>query len=264
LTITGEGWVLVGDAACFIDPLFSSGVHLALSSGVLASAWVMTALKRPEMARAAGEAYKELYYRQYDHFRAMAQLFYASNRTVESYFWEARRLLGHDQGITPRQAFIQAVAGQSPLGYERAVLAHGNAPEGFARDVQAVESARAERRAWLAAANGAGSSPGGHPLAGTIPQLAPGVEVRRKPVLADGEFVWGNALITAGYPEGTPCSPFVAALVSSIDGRTPVAGLVARLSQGQDAARTAQIERTVLDALGILYVDGTVDVRSAG
>jgi hypothetical protein len=107
--VTGDGWVLVGDAACFIDPLFSSGVHLALSSGILAAAWVMTALKRPEMAEAAGQVYKELYYRQYDHFRAMAQLFYASNRTVESYFWEARRLLGDgDNGLTPRQAFIQA------------------------------------------------------------------------------------------------------------------------------------------------------------
>src|ERR1700716_636371 len=27
----GNGWVLVGDAAFFIDPCYSSGVHLALS-----------------------------------------------------------------------------------------------------------------------------------------------------------------------------------------------------------------------------------------
>src|SRR5207247_1302272 len=81
-----------------------------------------TALKRPAMAQAAGRVYKELYLRQYDHFRSMAQLFYASNQTVESYFWEARHLLGLEEQTTPRQAFIQAVAGQSPLGYERAVL----------------------------------------------------------------------------------------------------------------------------------------------
>src|SRR5262249_1134131 len=26
--VIGDGWVLAGDAACFIDPLFSSGIHL--------------------------------------------------------------------------------------------------------------------------------------------------------------------------------------------------------------------------------------------
>ncbi|MGH2583876.1 MAG: NAD(P)/FAD-dependent oxidoreductase, partial [Dehalococcoidia bacterium] len=104
--VVGDGYLLVGDAACFIDPLFSSGVHLALSAGILAAAWVTTAFKRPEMAEPAGRVYKDLYYRQYDHFRAMAQLFYASNRTIESYFWEARRLLRFDDSLAPRQAFI--------------------------------------------------------------------------------------------------------------------------------------------------------------
>src|SRR5262249_21201596 len=36
----GPGWILCGDAACFIDPLFSTGVHLALSSGLMAAAYV--------------------------------------------------------------------------------------------------------------------------------------------------------------------------------------------------------------------------------
>ena len=33
---SGDGWVLVGDAAGFIDPIYSSGVFLALKSGVMA------------------------------------------------------------------------------------------------------------------------------------------------------------------------------------------------------------------------------------
>jgi flavin-dependent dehydrogenase len=32
----GDGWVLVGDACGFIDPIYSSGVYLALKSGVMA------------------------------------------------------------------------------------------------------------------------------------------------------------------------------------------------------------------------------------
>jgi flavin-dependent dehydrogenase len=244
--IVGDGYVLVGDAACFIDPLFSSGVHLALTSGILAAAWVTTALKRPEMAQAAGRVYKDLYYRQYEHFRAMAQLFYASNRTIESYFWEARRLLGQDDsGMTPREAFIQAVAGQSPLGYERAVLDRGNAPDDFTREVQAVTAARAERRARLEAM-------GTEALRAATPRLAPGARVEQRPVLADGEFVPGQVLITTGYPEGTPCSAFVAALVGAVDGCTPTSGLIAGLAGGQCYDRAAQFERGVLSALGIL------------
>jgi flavin-dependent dehydrogenase len=92
--VVGDGYILVGDAACFVDPLISSGVHLALIAGVLAAAYVTTALKDPSMQEAAGRVYQELYYKEYDHFRSMAQLFYSSNRTAASYFWAARRLLG--------------------------------------------------------------------------------------------------------------------------------------------------------------------------
>lgn len=35
--LTGDGWVLVGDAYAFVDPVFSSGVHLALTGAETAS-----------------------------------------------------------------------------------------------------------------------------------------------------------------------------------------------------------------------------------
>jgi flavin-dependent dehydrogenase len=41
----GSGWVLVGDAFAFIDPLYSSGVFLALKSGELAADCVIEGLK---------------------------------------------------------------------------------------------------------------------------------------------------------------------------------------------------------------------------
>ena len=224
--LVGDGYILVGDAACFVDPLFSSGVHLALMSGVLAAAYVSTALKDPGMAEAAGQVYAELYGKEYNHFRTMAQLFYSSNRTAESYFWEARRLMGDQESLSPRHAFIHAVAGQPPRGYERVVLERGEAPEPFVRNVRAVESARSERQAHLA-------TPGAsEDLLAAMPRLATGVAVKRKPVLGAGEFVWGHVLVTDGYPEGTPCSPLAAQVVSLIDGRTSVAELLERLCAG--------------------------------
>jgi hypothetical protein len=200
--------------------------------------------------------YKDLYYKEYGHFHDMAALFYSSNRTSDSYFWEARRLLGKGD-LSPRQAFIHAVAGQAPRGYERVVLEHGEAPAEFVHRVRVVESERAARRAQLAAVLN-------HPdlrrqrLYRAVPRLHPGVTVERQPVLAEGEFVWGYVLRTAGYPEGTPCSGLVARLASLIDGNTSVGALFAKLGEGRGADERALLERSALAALQILYVDGTI------
>ena len=44
-TVAGDGWVLVGDAFGFLDPLYSSGVLLALRSGELAADAIAEGLK---------------------------------------------------------------------------------------------------------------------------------------------------------------------------------------------------------------------------
>jgi flavin-dependent dehydrogenase len=258
--VVGDGYILVGDAACFVDPLFSSGVHLALMAGVLAAAYVTTALKDPSMRDTAGRVYTDLYHKEYSHFHDMAALFYSSNRTIDSYFWEARRLLGNGS-LSPRQAFIHAVAGQPPRSYERVVLEHGEAPAEFVHSVRLMESERVARRAQLATILNR-TDMQRTTLYRTVPRLDAGVKVERQPILAEGEFVWGYVLRTGGYPEGIPCSGLVARLVSLIDGDTSVGALVAKLGDGREASERALIEANVLAALQILYVDGTiVDVQ---
>jgi len=250
----GPGYIIAGDAACFVDPLFSSGVHLALMSGVLAAAYVTTALKEPTMAEAAGEVYQELYLKEYNQFREMARLFYSSNLSEESYFWEARRITNTDE-YSPRHSFIQAVAGQPPRGYERVVLDRGQAPEEFIESVRAVESERLYRTQWLAAL---AADTQRNQILNAIPRLADDVAVQRKPVLAEGEFVPGQVLNTVSQPEGTPCSPLVAAVISEIDGQKSVADIVDGLGQHLDQAGHAQLEEAVSRTVEILYVDGTV------
>ncbi|MDQ5872162.1 MAG: FAD-dependent oxidoreductase [Acidobacteriota bacterium] len=49
----GDGWVLVGDAATFLDPVFSTGVFLAMAMGVRAAAALDRALEKPGTPRAA-------------------------------------------------------------------------------------------------------------------------------------------------------------------------------------------------------------------
>jgi len=48
----GPGWVLVGDAFAFLDPVFSSGVYLAMSGAEQAAAVVDTALREPRREQA--------------------------------------------------------------------------------------------------------------------------------------------------------------------------------------------------------------------
>ena len=247
--VVGDGWVLVGDAACFVDPLFSSGVHLALMSAVLAAAYVHAARTDQTMRGPAAEAYGQLYRKEYLHFRELARLFYATNRTVDSYFWEARRLVGGGEE-SPRESFIRAVAGQPPKGYERAVLGRGVLPPDLARTLARVESDLSQRAAAVA---------DGLSLRGK-PRLAEGCRLDRAPVFADGEFQWSAVLVTPDRPEGVALSELVAAVVRLVDGRRTVGDMLHWVSRGIDGAEArATVRESVLTALSILYIDGAID-----
>ncbi len=253
--LAGEGFVLAGDAACFVDPLFSSGVHLALSSGVLAAAYVTSALKDPQLGRAAAAVYEEQYRQQYHHFREMARLFYASNRTVDSYFWEARRITGSDEETSARVAFVRAVAGQPPVGYERAVLAHGETPRSFTEAVSAVERRRAER-AGAFDQRFAADLPR---LLAAVPVLLPQARLERKAVVGEGEFEWGQVVSTPERAEGAPVSDLVALVLARIDGERTVEGVLEALAAYIPPDKVAEIRPAILQALRLLHVEGVID-----
>jgi flavin-dependent dehydrogenase len=59
--ISGDGWVLVGDAFGFIDPIYSSGVFLALKSGEMAADAICTGFENNDLsARQLGSFGPEL------------------------------------------------------------------------------------------------------------------------------------------------------------------------------------------------------------
>jgi len=45
--MTGPGWIMAGDAWAFVDPVFSSGVYLAMHSGLRCADVVDSALREP-------------------------------------------------------------------------------------------------------------------------------------------------------------------------------------------------------------------------
>ena len=248
--MAGDGWILVGDAACFVDPLFSSGVHLAMMSAVMAAAYIRAARDDPSTRRPAARLYQRLYREEYGHFRELARLFYSSNRAVESYFWEARRLLGDDDRES-RRSFIRAVAGQAPRGYERAVLDRGRLPADLTDAIQDIESGRLERAANFDRA----------PIHNAVPRLAPGVRLERGLTFADTQFQWSALLITPDRPEGAPVSQLVTALVASIDGNRTVAQILARLTTGIHSDTQKQLAaQAVTTSLRILHADAAVEL----
>ena len=56
----GKNYVMLGDAYAFIDPVFSSGVLLAMNSGIIASEAIDTCLNNPAQAAAALKRFDQL------------------------------------------------------------------------------------------------------------------------------------------------------------------------------------------------------------
>lgn len=107
------GVVLVGDAACFIDPVFSSGVHLATYSAMLAARSINTCLRNDELMseEECFEEYELRYRREFGKFYQFLIAFYDMNQDESSYFWNARKILNTEE--RDNNAFIRLVAGIS-------------------------------------------------------------------------------------------------------------------------------------------------------
>ncbi|MEV6671879.1 tryptophan 7-halogenase [Streptomyces sp. NPDC051162] len=106
------GMALVGDAACFIDPVFSSGVHLSTYSALLAARSVNTVLGggagSPDETRCF-EEFEARYRDEFSRFHDFLMAFYDMRQDEDSYFWTARGIT-HAAG-SPLEAFVELVGG---------------------------------------------------------------------------------------------------------------------------------------------------------
>ncbi len=112
----GPGFFLVGDAAAFLDPLLSSGVHLATFSAMLAAAGLTSyfagEINEGEMLSFFEKSYRQAYLR----FLVFLSAFYDVGRGRDGYFWEAQRLTQEDvSGQELKKAFLKLVTGLKDL-----------------------------------------------------------------------------------------------------------------------------------------------------
>lgn len=85
-TYTGRSWLLLGDAAAFLDPIFSSGVHISLTSAKLASQAIHAALSTgcPDLRETpAGQAYEPTLRKGTHRFRTMLNMFYTTEYVAQ-------------------------------------------------------------------------------------------------------------------------------------------------------------------------------------
>jgi len=74
--MAGQGWVLVGDAFGFLDPIYSSGVLLALKSGEMAADAIDEAFKRNDFSAAQLGNFSDEFLRGMEAVRKMVYAFY--------------------------------------------------------------------------------------------------------------------------------------------------------------------------------------------
>ena len=74
--IAGDRWVAVGDAAAFLDPIFSTGVLLAMQGGLDAAEAIDAGLRSGDLSERAFARYGRLVRKRYHHFRRFAIGFY--------------------------------------------------------------------------------------------------------------------------------------------------------------------------------------------
>jgi flavin-dependent dehydrogenase len=87
---SGNGWLAVGDAAGFIDPLFSTGFHLAVKGADLAARAIADALASRDVSSARWQAYERLVKRAGETYIGVVQAFYEGS-LVELLFETKKR-----------------------------------------------------------------------------------------------------------------------------------------------------------------------------
>ena len=77
--IAGEGWVLVGDAFGFLDPMYSSGVYLALKSGEMAADAICEAFVKDDFSAEQLGGFGPDFIRGMEAVRKMVYAFYSED-----------------------------------------------------------------------------------------------------------------------------------------------------------------------------------------
>jgi flavin-dependent dehydrogenase len=110
----GPGWISVGDAAGFIDPLFSQGVWVGTSGAWMAARTLDAALNDPADTARAMDRYQTVYRQLFDEFLSFIRFFYDPTRIRALYLERAQQAVRDPQGNL-QGGFISLISGIKAL-----------------------------------------------------------------------------------------------------------------------------------------------------
>lgn len=184
--LAGPGWLLVGDAAWFADPILTPAVQFALESAVLAASVINTVLADPESEHKATTCYDTLCRGHYQTFAALCRNFYAA-ATADPPVLTGPSVAPSEQGpagIAGQIAFLSCISGLSPAelprhldGYKKArqrARADG-LPPAFSEEEGFSFLSRHVKKRVLRGVRPAGSA--GRLRPGSVVRLAVGAQV---------------------------------------------------------------------------------------
>jgi halogenation protein CepH len=148
----GDNWLLVGDAACFVDPILSGGVDFAVRTACRAALVMLRSVDGEPFAALAQE-YERDFRREYQAYLRMARYWYGNNRSVDGLFWEAHEAIRPEATLTPLRAFVYLTTGGYAAEKHLKVFAEWQERALFERlgvDARALAAARRQRAALKA------------------------------------------------------------------------------------------------------------------
>jgi flavin-dependent dehydrogenase len=108
----GPGWMMVGDAACFTDPILSGGVDFAIRGACNAAIAVLGAAAEPGEAGVIMAAYQDRLRKEFTAYLQLARYWYGNNRAVEGLFWKMHEFIPVSSISTPLRAFVYQTSGE--------------------------------------------------------------------------------------------------------------------------------------------------------
>jgi halogenation protein CepH len=134
------GLLMVGDAACFVDPVLSTGVHLGMS-GACYGAFALNTLLDGGHEPLAMEAFERLYRRDHATYQSDTDELYAMNAGQSGQFWQRRK----PASFTVQQQQMQ----QEALDFRMRIATHHG-------DMDTISQLQAKRMRRLSEQRGLG------------------------------------------------------------------------------------------------------------
>ncbi len=271
----GPGYLLVGDAAAFVDPILSTGVHLAMDGALKAALAINTSLTNAALTDRAMDWYEQEYQKSASDYLHMAQHWYHGHRSQTAWFSQAKSLVAPESNLSVRQAFIQLSGAYSP-GIEGQSDIKLNPLGGFSpgqlntmyenfETVVPADSAEPDSPSDPATAIRESSKTGRvRNLGFSIPTLGPGISY--DPYMLEEDNLLAPCIQVVKHVDGIQRMQRALGegylhLLERVDGKTTVREIAAELAtlpKLSTQGDTSELRGFITDAFKQLYQDGVL------